>query len=214
MTMDCLEKIVTQQCVFDDRLTAFSSVLLNTKMTTQKQTLLQTQHGFQMILGCLLDAHDFGGTIYIIGNGGSAAIASHASIDFINMCDMRATALLDPAVTTCISNDYGYDQIYAKQLAAFLRNKDILIAISSSGKSKSIINAVEIAKNRKATVITLSGFSEENPLRQLGDYNLWLNSIDYGQVEIGHAFLLHYITDYLRDCMHSKNEQCCAEETV
>ena len=57
----------------------------------------------------------------------------------INMCGMRATALLDPAVTTCISNDYGYDQIYAKQLVAFLHSKDILIAISSSGKSKSII---------------------------------------------------------------------------
>ena len=79
--------------------------------------------------------------------------------------------------------------------------KDILIAISSSGQSRNIVNAVAVAKKNGATVITLSGFQDNNPLRQIGHYNLWLNSKDYGQVEIGHAFILHYLTDRLRECL-------------
>ncbi len=59
---------------------------------------------------------------------------------------------------------------------------------------------MNVAQKNQAHVITLSGFLENNPLRQLGNYNLWLNSTDYGQVEIGHAFMLHYITDRLREC--------------
>jgi len=136
-----------------------------------------------------------------VGNGGSAAIASHAVIDFINMDKMRATAMLDAAVTTCISNDYGYEQVYAKQLMQCIDGKDVLIAMSSSGQSKNIMNAVSVATSKNAKVFTLSGFLTDNPLRKMGDYNLWLNSKDYGQVEIGHAFILHYLTDRLRDML-------------
>ena len=104
-------------------------------------------------------------------------------------------------MTTCISNDYGYEHVYEKQLAQFIEKEDVLIAISSSGNSKNIINAATFAKNKGAHVITLSGFSENNRLRQIGDYNLWLNANDYGQVEIGHAFILHYFTDRLREML-------------
>src|SRR3990167_9281449 len=199
MTTDCLEKIQTHTISLDICITNFATVLSETKITTTLHETLPTQQGMQAILATLMHCRNNNGAVYIAGNGGSAAIASHAVIDFMIMCGMLATAMLDPAVTTCISNDYGYEHVYAKQLARFIREEDVLIAISSSGRSQNIVNAVDLAKKHGAKTITLSGFLENNLLRQIGDYNLWLNSKDYGQVEIGHAFMLHYLTDRLKE---------------
>ncbi len=179
----------------------FATLLNHIQISNHACDFFQSQMGFQMILRALQTCREKNGTVYLVGNGGSAAIASHAVIDFLNMAKMRASALLNPAVTTCISNDYGYEFIYSKQLATFLTNKDVLIAISSSGNSKNIINATQVAHEKDACVVTLSGFSENNSLRKTGNYNIWLDSKDYGQVEIGHAFILHYFTDCLRECV-------------
>jgi len=201
--MDCveLEKPKTGYLDLITCIDRFSRVLVNTTITNFSYETIILEKGLHEILNILLICRDRFGTAYIAGNGGSAAIASHAVIDFLNMAKMKATAMLDPAVTTCLSNDYGYEYVYAKQLARFIQSEDVLIAISSSGNSKNIINAVDVAKNQGATVITLSGFTENNVLRQIGHYNLWLNSKEYGQVEIGHAFILHYLTDRLRELL-------------
>jgi D-sedoheptulose 7-phosphate isomerase len=196
MTTDCLE-IKPLSTTMSSTVHRFSTVIENTCITTKSYDVISIDHGMQAIISVLHQCRDQSGFVYIVGNGGSAAIASHAAIDFINMDKMRAISLLDPAVTTCISNDYGYEYVYSKQLTQFMKKEDVLIAISSSGKSQNIINAVTTAENAGAKTITLSGFSENNPLRQTGDYNIWLNSNNYGQVEIGHAFILHYITDQL-----------------
>jgi len=192
-----VETITLSHCI-----QSFSDIIKSTMITTRQQECITTDLGMKEILMFLDQCRTKNGTVYIIGNGGSAAIASHAVIDFINMDKMHATAMLDSAVTTCISNDYGYEQVYAKQLMQCIEEKDVLIAISSSGQSKNIMNAVSVAKNRNAKVLTLSGFLADNPLRKMGDYNLWLNSKDYGHVEIGHAFILHYLTDRLRDMLN------------
>lgn len=201
--MDCLEieKVKTNHIALHSSITLFSNIISDLKITTQLHKILLTQQGLNLIINMLIQCRNQNGAVYIVGNGGSAAIASHATIDFLNMAKMKATAMLDSAVTTCISNDYGYEYVYSKQLEKFIGPQDVLIAISSSGQSKNIINAVNVAKKNDAKVITLSGFQENNPLRQIGHYNLWLNSIDYGQVEIGHAFILHYLTDRLRESL-------------
>jgi|SRR3990167_8569369 len=206
--MDCLDlnEIKFSSITLASCITLFSNTLINTKITTETHENLPIESGMQSILQILIHCRNQNGAVYIAGNGGSAAIASHAVIDFLNMARMKATAMLDPAVTTCISNDYGYEHIYAKQLSRFIQKEDVLIAISSSGRSQNIVNAVHVAKNKNAKIITLSGFSENNALRQIGHYNLWLNSTDYGQVEIGHAFMLHYLTDRLKEC--------CVEEKI
>lgn len=183
---------------FKKNIDHFSEIITNTIITKQNNVQPITT-SVEKILQLFFSCKEKNATVYVIGNGGSAAIASHAVIDFLNMVEMKATALIDPATTTCISNDYGYESVYEKQLNLFIQKNDVLIAISSSGQSKNIIRAVTLAKKRDANVITLSGFLENNPLRQLGDYNIWLNSKDYGQVEIGHAFILHYFTDCLRN---------------
>lgn len=196
MTTDCLN-IKSLSTTLHLATEHFSTVIQNTCITTKSYDVISIDSGMHVIISLLDQCRDNAGVVYIVGNGGSAAIASHAVIDFINMDKMRAISMLDPAVTTCISNDYGYEFVYSKQLAQFIKKEDVLIAISSSGKSQNIINAVATAESIGAKTITLSGFSENNPLRQAGDYNIWLNSNNYGQVEIGHAFVLHYITDQL-----------------
>lgn len=133
--------------------------------------------------------------VYIIGNGGSAAVASHAITDFVNVCKLSAHTLHEPAIMTCMSNDYGYENAFARVVENSLRKDDLLIAISSSGKSANICNAVKKAKELGAHVLTLSGFAHDNPLRSLGEFNFWLQSKDYGFVEIGHLFILHNIAD-------------------
>lgn len=203
MTTDCLN-IKSLSTTLHLTTEHFSTVIKNTCITTKSYDVASIDSGMHAIISLLDQCREKLGVVYIVGNGGSAAIASHAAIDFINMDKMRAISMLDPAVTTCISNDYGYEYVYSKQLAQFIKKEDVLIAISSSGKSQNIINAVATAESVGAKTITLSGFSENNPLRQAGDYNIWLNSNNYGQVEIGHAFVLHYITDQLHHLLSEK----------
>jgi len=180
---------------FEQRLMAFQEVLQKTVATDQNGGSLQTEDALVQSFGMLKQLRSSGNRLFIIGNGGSAAIASHAVIDFLNVAGIAAHTLHDSAVMTCMANDYGYEQGFARALDCFASDGDILIAISSSGKSANILNAVAKSKERSAGVITLSGFTESNPLRSLGDLNLWLPSADYGIVEVGHQFLLHNISD-------------------
>lgn len=138
------------------------------------------------------------GRLYVIGNGGSAGVASHAVTDFLNVGRLRAGTLHDPSLLTCMSNDYGFDVAFANILKTLAGPEDVLIAISSSGKSMNIRNAAVAMHQLGGTCITLSGFESSNPLRTMGDLNFWLDSRDYGMVEIGHQFILHNIADRLR----------------
>ena len=137
--------------------------------------------------------------IYILGNGGSAAISSHAVIDFINVAKIRAYTLQDSATLTCMANDYGYENVFSRILNTIIKKEDVIIAISSSGESKNIINAVKASKEIGAIVITFSGFNLKNTLRSLGSINIWSNSLDYGMVEIAHQFILHNLADRFID---------------
>jgi D-sedoheptulose 7-phosphate isomerase len=140
--------------------------------------------------------HGAGNKIIFIGNGGSAAIASHMATDYSKNGDLRSIAMNDASTLTCLGNDYGYEHVFAKQIEFHAREGDLLVAISSSGKSANILNAVAAARKAGCTVLTLSGFDANNPLRLQGDMNLFLPSGYYGFVEIGHLTLCHAILDY------------------
>jgi len=135
--------------------------------------------------------------VIILGNGGSAAIASHVITDLRNVGGLCALTLHEAAPLTCFTNDFGYEQAFAKQVSAFAYPEDLLIAISSSGQSANIVNAVAAANAKGLAVLTLSGFKPDNPLRRLGRWNVWLDSNHYGMVELAHLFVLHHITDQL-----------------
>lgn len=135
------------------------------------------------------------GKVVIIGNGGSAGIASHFCCDLIRTLGISSQTLFDSNVMTCIGNDFGYENIFANPLKVLLEDRDLLVAISSSGKSENILNACRVALQKNASIFTLSGFSKDNSLRVLGDLNFWVPSSDYGLVEMAHFFLLHTIVD-------------------
>lgn len=133
--------------------------------------------------------------IYFIGNGGSAAIASHMAIDWMKNGGFATLAFNDGAALTCLANDLGYGQVFAAPLSRHAGNGDLLIAISSSGSSESILAGVNAARSKGAKVITLSGFKSDNPLRRLGDMNFYVPNDLYGFVEISHLTICHAILD-------------------
>jgi D-sedoheptulose 7-phosphate isomerase len=133
--------------------------------------------------------------IYFVGNGGSAGIASHMAIDWMKNGGFAATSFNDGASLTCLANDLGFEQVFALPLSRQARPGDLLIAISSSGKSVNILAAVDAAREAGAAVLTLSGFLPDNPLRSRGDMNFYVPNKLYGFVEIAHLCICHALLD-------------------
>ena len=124
-------------------------------------------------------------------------MASHVAVDFTKAAGIRAINFNEADLITCFANDYGYEYWVAKALEAYADPGDLAILISSSGKSLNIVNGAEKAKNIGVSVITVSGFLPGNPLRKLGDLNLWADSSDYNIVEMTHHVWLVAIVDFL-----------------
>ena len=134
--------------------------------------------------------------IIIFGNGGSAAISSHFSVDMTKNANIRCINFNEPDLITCFSNDFGYDNWLLNSIKFYGDKGDILIAISSSGKSKNIINGCAAAKKKKfSKIITLTGYSINNPVMKKGDINLWINSKAYNFIENIHQFWLLLLVD-------------------
>lgn len=133
--------------------------------------------------------------IMFIGNGASAAISAHCASDYTKAGRLRAVNFNDGVALTCLSNDFSYEEAFAKQIDYHARAGDILVAISSSGKSINILNAVEMARRKGCTIYTFSGLKSDNPLRKMGDINFYVNSTGYGLVEVTHHALLHAMLD-------------------
>lgn len=136
---------------------------------------------------------------FFIGNGGSAAIASHMAADWLKNGGVAAMCFNDPALMSCIANDLGYEEVFTKPLSLHGQLDDVLFAISSSGQSRSITKAVELAGALGMKTITLSGFKPDNRLRGLGDINFYVDSTKYGEVEIAHHTICHGILDRVMD---------------
>lgn len=131
----------------------------------------------------------------LIGNGGSAAIVSHMQNDLCKVVGVRAMVFNEPPLLTAFANDYGYEFAFEHLVALWADPGDLLLAVSSSGQSENILRAVRASRTRQCRVITFSGFSPDNPLRQMGDLNFYVPSQIYGHVELAHSALSHLLTD-------------------
>lgn len=129
---------------------------------------------------------------WLIGNGGSAAVAQHIATDLVKQSYM-AVALTNPAVLTMVGNDDGYAYSFSQQTGLMCGKDDVLIAISSSGRSQNILNACRQAKHNGAQIITLTGMQPDNPLRS--PQGFYVPSKNYGIVEIAHLAILHSIVN-------------------
>ena len=143
--------------------------------------------------------------IIMVGNGGSAGIASHQSVDYWKNGGVRAIAFNDASLLTCIGNDLGYENVFSAPIAQFADTGDIVFAISSSGASPNILNASKAARDTGCQLITFSGFAENNPLRSLGDLNFHVASSSYGLVEILHLFIIHTVLDMKLQCFDGRD---------
>jgi len=133
--------------------------------------------------------------IIFIGNGGSNAICSHMMEDYMKIAGKPTLSFSDGALITCFANDYGYEKAIEEWIKFSFQEGDLLVAISSSGESANILNAVDAHKSKGGVVVTLSGFKKDNSLSQLGEVNFQTNVENYGIVECFHQVILHIILD-------------------
>jgi D-sedoheptulose 7-phosphate isomerase len=171
--------------------------LNNTVVTSKSGQPVELADAVNQVMADASRAHTAGNKLIFVGNGGSAAIASHMATDYSKNGNVRAIALNDSSMLTCLGNDLGYDQVFAKQIELHARRGDMLIAISSSGRSSNILNAVKEARSAECKIVTFSGFGAKNPLRSLGDINFYISSDRYGFVEIAHLTLCHAVLDFI-----------------
>src|SRR5437867_216889 len=143
-----------------------SQLILETEVTDRSGGRLDLEQAFDKLSFAAHSVHDAGNKIMFIGNGGSAGLASHLAIDLCKNGGLRSLAFNDPSALTCLGNDLGYHNVFAKQLEFHARPGDLLIAISSSGRSANILAAVKAARARDCRVVTFSGFDENNDLRR------------------------------------------------
>ena len=134
--------------------------------------------------------------VIIFGNGGSAAIANHFSVDLTKVSEIRCVNFNESSLLTCFSNDFGYENWVKKTLEYHADKGDLIILISSSGESKNMINACKFALQKKYfPIITLTGYKKKNSLNKLGHINFWVDSKIYNHIENTHQFLLLSLVD-------------------
>ena len=142
-----------------------------------------------------LDSHQNGCKTIFVGNGGSAAMASHCSVDLTKNAGVRSVKFNEADLITCFSNDYGYENWISKALEFYADEGDTVVLISSSGMSKNMINEAKFANKKKLEIITLTGFDKDNDLSKYWEINLWVDSHAYNVVEMTHHIWLLAVID-------------------
>jgi len=146
----------------------------------------------------ILEAKKHNKKVIVIGNGGSAAISSHFSVDLTKNANVRCINFNESDLITCFANDFGYEEAFKKAISFYGDKGDLLIAISSSGKSLNILNACQAARDLDfSKIVTFSGMNKDNPLSKTGDINLWVDSKAYNLIENIHQFYLLMIIDLI-----------------
>ena len=151
----------------------------------------------------LIKKTSFKNNIFCIGNGGSASISNHFVCDLVKGSNYdkkyKMISLSDNIeIITAISNDISYEEIFTFQLSKYANKNDLLIAISSSGKSKNIVKALQLANKMKLNTISLTGFNGGNA-KKISNININVNSDNYGVIEDTHSFIMHSITQILHN---------------
>jgi len=141
-----------------------------------------------------------GGTLYLCGNGGSAADAQHIAGEFVGRFRTERRALpavalsTDTSVLTCIANDYDYESVFARQVEALVREGDVLWAFSTSGTSANVLKAVEAARSKNARIIAFTGTSN-SPLENMADLCLCADARATARSQEIHQLAYHIVCD-------------------
>ena len=199
--MNNLDRIFTKDPV------AFAGAYLD-YLTSVLKTIDAREIG--QFIETLLEARESGATIYFIGNGGSAATASHFANDIAigtNSYDkpFRAISLTDSnAIITAVGNDFGYEEIFVRQLRVLGRTGDVVVAISASGNSPNLIRALDYAKSIGIKTVAITAF-DGGKIKQMADEGVHVPTAlkEYGPAEDAHMVLDHLVGAYLMRFIHT-----------
>lgn len=164
-----------------------------------RKSILETDVNEQLIQlkEHFLNAHNAGKKIIFIGNGGSAAMASHCAVDITKNARVRCVNFNEADLITCFANDFGYDYCFQKALEFYADSGDVVVLISCSGRSPNILRAAEYARSKGLYLVTFTGFSEDNPLASLGQLNFCVPSRAYNVIEMTHHIWLLAVCDLI-----------------
>jgi len=189
--------------VWNDYVAKIARGLGDLVVTDHAQASITALDGFDRWVALTRETHGRGGQVFLIGNGGSAAMASHMAADALKNGHLRALAFNDLALLTATGNDAGYDQVFALPLARLARPGDLLVAISSSGNSPNVVRALETARDLGVAAVTLTAKQPDNAARSLGALNFYVPLARYGWAESAHQIILHCWFDTYLD-QHGK----------
>jgi len=172
-----------------------SELLRTVSVTTAGGASCGIDEGFERWRDLTITVREQQKAIYLIGNGASASMASHFAADLAKNGRLHTQVFSDLSIMTAISNDMGYEWVFAEPLRRRCGAGDMLVAISSSGRSPNILKAVDVAAENGLAVVTLSAMSPDNPLRRAGGLNFYVAADRYGPAETAHAAVLHHWMD-------------------
>ena len=173
----------------------FDGCLQNASLTNREGSSISTGKGLSDLCDMSESLQRREGRMFIIGNGASAAFADHMALDWTKNGRVASRSFGDSAWLTAAANDLGVDQVFSAGIELHAREGDMLVAISSSGRSPNIIRAIEQSRSLGMGIVTLTGLTTDNPVRKLGDVNVYIPANTYGMVEVAHQYWLHLWLD-------------------
>jgi D-sedoheptulose 7-phosphate isomerase len=176
-------------------LAAFSRLLERVEITTHDSVSVPLDEGIGLIVESIVSLKSVGGKALLIGNGGSAAIVSHVHNDLCKAVGVRAMVFNETSLLTAVANDDGYHEVFHQPVELWADRHDLLIAVSGSGESENVVRAAALAKDKGCRLVTFTGFSPTNRLRQIGDVNIYVPDSAYGYVENAHSLIAHCVID-------------------
>ena len=188
------EANILQELTVTDYLHRLSQLMLQVQVTDLAGTTLSLEEGADRAVQLIVDVESASRKVMLGGNGGSSAIVSHAQNDLSESSNVRAMVFTEQPVLTARANDHGYGSVFERPIEMWAEPGDLLVTVSSSGKSENIIRALRMARSKGCNLMTFSGFAADNPSRLLGDLNFYVPSTVYVYVETAHTALLHYLT--------------------
>lgn len=181
--------------IWKSSLESLHAILNGLVVTDNSGTVMDTDVGFARLVEWIDACREDKRRIYFVGNGASASMASHFSTDLAKNAEVPTEVFTDCSLITATGNDFGYEQTFSYPLSQRMVDEEVLIAISSSGNSPNVVEAVKKTRELSGLAVTVTAMSPENTMRGLGDLNFYLPADSYGMAESGHAVVLHHIVD-------------------
>jgi len=181
------------------------SIRVKEKLKNEKTTIESVGN---LVFDCLND----GGTIYLFGNGGSAADSQHIAAELVGRYQIKRDGLPAVALTTntsiltAISNDFGYDHVFERQVESFVKSKDIVMGISTSGNSSNVVNGILAAKKIGAKTVVLTGV-KDSKLAKIADIVLKVPSQNTQRIQESHILIGHIICDIVESKLQNNESK-------